>query len=515
MFMGMDERVWRVCGVSTGTPEMDDHEKACPKYKTVIGDKGRSDVARLQATMPRQQSAADISLSLVIPQLPLSRRRSSLLSSVSDPHTPPPRNSPLPLFPSASNRKSTDSWNSSNYDGADDLEWEWKPEQTRLLSRTLDALPAHLLTPFNGPVPPSNLLDKIARGVAQVKGPLDWPHSLRATRAKIVELARLRGKEGATDSSSDTIEEEETTDVDVLQQTTNTGPKRPLYRQSSMDFMQTTKLDLKDNGNISRSTTLNSVSSIETCSRHPAFTEPAADTRVHRIRRVDSYAGSVLYPPGNPLKRAPSFGAASKRSSDAMSIDLSNRNSDATSSDEEEKLRSVKAKKARVKVSSPTPTRILSPLSSPEKSRLPRKLAHQPPNKSSKAGVTAKPTTDSPARRSTRPRANLQRNPSILGEELPMPQPNLPLPATVRSTPRVKTRKSPKTYSPTDTTPGGAAQSPALAQQPRSLRRTKGPNPTKCTVARKISFGSLASPVGEENIGRGAGSGLGSAFQLH
>jgi transcription factor SPN1 len=60
--------------------------------------------------------------------------------------------------------------------------------------QTLDALPAHLLTPFVGPVPPSNLLDKIARGVAQAKGTEEWPHSVRATRVKLMELARTRGK---------------------------------------------------------------------------------------------------------------------------------------------------------------------------------------------------------------------------------------------------------------------------------------------------------------------------------
>ena len=105
------------------------------------------------------------------------------------------------------------------------------------------------MTPFNGPVPPSNLLDKIARGVIAAKGPVEWPHSLRATRAKIVELARLRGVE---DTSSDTIAEEEPSDKDVLQQTTNTGPKRPLYRQSSMDFMQSSKLDPADSSTIAR-----------------------------------------------------------------------------------------------------------------------------------------------------------------------------------------------------------------------------------------------------------------------
>ena len=120
--------------------------------------------------------------------------------------------------------------------------------------QTLDNLPAHLLTPFNGPVPPSNLLDKIAKGVSKAKGPIDWPHSMRATRAKIVELARVRANEsGDGGDSTDTIAEEETTGSDVpLQQTTNTGPKRPLYRQSSMDFMQTAKVDIKDNDYIRR-----------------------------------------------------------------------------------------------------------------------------------------------------------------------------------------------------------------------------------------------------------------------
>ena len=116
----------------------------------------------------------------------------------------------------------------------------WSRSSSDARPQTLDALPAHLLTPFNGPVPPSNLLDKIAKGVTSRKSPVEWPHSLRATRAKIVELARLRAKE---DTASDTIAEEETTDPEVLAQMTSKGSKRPLYRQSSMDFMQSTKLD--------------------------------------------------------------------------------------------------------------------------------------------------------------------------------------------------------------------------------------------------------------------------------
>ena len=75
---------------------------------------------------------------------------------------------------------------------------------------------------------------------------------MRATRAKIVELARVRAKEPRDGSGSDTIAEEDSTDEAPLKQTTNLGLKRPLYRQSSMDFMQSAKTNLKDNANISR-----------------------------------------------------------------------------------------------------------------------------------------------------------------------------------------------------------------------------------------------------------------------
>ncbi|KAI0749796.1 hypothetical protein C8Q80DRAFT_1100527 [Daedaleopsis nitida] len=479
-----------------------------------------------------------------------------MLSSASNPRTPPPRDTPLPLLSPASNRKSSDSWNSSNYDAADDFEWEWKIEQTRLLSRTLDALPAHLLTPFNGPVPPSNLLDKIARGVTQAKGPAEWPHSLRATRAKIVELARLRAKE---DTASDTIAEEESTDPDVLQQTTNTRFKRPLCRQSSMDFMQSTKLDPPDNDTIARlsyrlqhtipnpaypyvrtsphlrngtrtlvstasSTTLNSQSSCSSASRIPRLRrslssisnssesyiqQPGVDPRVSRIRRAESFAGSALYPPGSPLKCAPSFGAVSKRSSDAMSVDHSNR-SDVTTSDEEEKLRSKKAKKPRVKASSPTPP-ATSPTASPTKTRQLRRTTKQ----------IAKPSGSSKdaSQRSSKPKANLQRNPSIFGPELPSAT------STVNcdcqgATPSIRSRRQTRLSPPHASSP---YQSPhrfptpsAMTPVPSTpaLRPSRGrKGPSGATVGRKISFGSLAAPQ-EENAGLGAGLGLESAFQL-
>ncbi|OSD06632.1 hypothetical protein PYCCODRAFT_1360420 [Trametes coccinea BRFM310] len=486
-----------------------------------------------------------------------------MLSSASDPHTPPPRNSPLPMLLAASNnRKSSDSWNSSNYDGADDLEWEWKPEQTRLLSRTLDALPSHLLTPFNGPVPPSNLLDKIARGVISAKDPVEWPHSLRATRAKIVELARLRASE---DMSSDTIAEEDSSDKDVLQQTTNTGPKRPLYRQSSMDFMQSSKLDPEDSSAIARlsyrlqqseriilnpaheayargsprlrsrpvpstpsSATLNSQSSRHSGSRIPrlqrsfssisnssdSYAEPAVDPRVQRIRRAESFAGSALYGPGSPLKRAPSYGSISKRNSDAMSVDCSNR-SDVTSSDEEEKLRSKKAKKPRVKASSPTPPPAASPVVSPEKGRPLRRSTRTIVKTPS---TTTPPSSNDTPRRATRPKANLKRNPSILGPELPpiaaQPSPARllspsPSPVKVRLSRRTPMSPSPASPSPRHT--------PTVTQTPmssasRKTSRRKVPLPAGA-VGRRISFGLTNASAGE-NAGPGIGLGLESAFQL-
>jgi hypothetical protein len=63
------------------------------------------------------------------------REMNALLSSGSAPHTPTKRAEPLPLFTVNKNRYSTDSWNSSNFDGVEDMELEWKPEQIRFLNR--------------------------------------------------------------------------------------------------------------------------------------------------------------------------------------------------------------------------------------------------------------------------------------------------------------------------------------------------------------------------------------------
>ena len=129
----------------------------------------------------------------------------------------------------------------------------------------MDALPAHLVTPFNGPIPPSNLLNKIARGVSQNKGPSDWPHSIRATRVKLLELARSRAKEDALlKQQRHIIKEEIEIDDDSHYSYFHEGEEktfgdigisshRPLYRQSSMDFIKPSVTEIRENRNIARS----------------------------------------------------------------------------------------------------------------------------------------------------------------------------------------------------------------------------------------------------------------------
>ncbi|KAI0734340.1 hypothetical protein BC629DRAFT_1585892 [Irpex lacteus] len=487
----------------------------------------------------------------------------ALLSSGSAPHTPTKRAEPLPLFTVNKNRYSTDSWNSSNFDGAEDMELEWKPEQIRFLNRTLDSLPAHLLTPFIGSVLPSNLLDKIARRVLEAKGE-DWPHSIRATRAKLIELGRVRARESrdVSGSGSDTIAEEGDGSDVPLQATTNIAPKRPMRRQSSMDFIKPPK----DNANITRlsrrlqktdrllTSPLKSHARSPSPTRRPLSLNPstpssstlnsglstfhAGDRRstssmsstasdqpilmaVRRIRRSDTFVGSCL-PRG--LKRAPSFGSSrNSLESVAMSIDFDAKASDATSSDEEEKMRSRKAKRARRKISSPAPA---SPIAAQSRT-LPStgsqtvrpKVLSNPTTKRAKATSTLSTADGAP---SSRPKASLQRNPSILGGELPAPQPNVEPPAVARASHRVRGSRhdiyqliDTPVHSPMAVSPYNMTEIPPVTPQstsaPRRTRRT-APLP-RASLARKISFGNLTAPQ-EESHGA-SGLGLDSAFQMH
>lgn len=114
------------------------------------------------------------------------------------------------------------------------------------------------MTPFNGPIPPSNLLDKIARGVSQAKGPNEWTHSLRATRVKLIELARLRASDDLDHRRKIVTDENDEvacyTDADSLPSVGKRAltMRRPIYRQSSMDFLGNSVGNVKDSASIAK-----------------------------------------------------------------------------------------------------------------------------------------------------------------------------------------------------------------------------------------------------------------------
>ncbi|KAH9178163.1 hypothetical protein EDB89DRAFT_1843763 [Lactarius sanguifluus] len=454
-------------------------------------------------------------LAIIMPNPPLTRRRSALLSRAASPRTPSMR-SPVqhPLhISSTDNRKSSDSWNSSNYDPADDPDPEWRCEHVLLLTRTLDALPAHVLTPFIGPVPPSNLLDKIARGVAQAKGPNEWPYSLRATRSKLVELCRARAKEVSAEQKRRTIIEEEDMDQgpepsrEVLQHTTNI--KRPLYRQSSMDFIQSAKLEpcgtdafTRASRRLHRSDRLfpnpvyHPYTRPSSADSHTLNISTPSSTTLHSSRSAESKwkmqpsqlslrrpvstvsttsSSSLQSLPCAPMRRTDSFGEARKAMKRAPSFSVAAKGSD-VSSDEEEHLRMKQTKKVRRGVEH----RLNKTLSSPD---------------------------DSPVGRSCK---NSQRNSSLFGPELPHRSPPPPVypqlaPAhLVVQIPALGAHPAPPTHSP---------RTPCTQ---RTLRRMR---PIPSRASRRISFGNLGeNDVLREPVdiiaGEGLGHGLDSAFQL-
>lgn len=290
---------------------------------------------------------------------------------------------------------------------------------------------------------------------------------------------------------------------------------------------------------------------------------PLLDPRVQRIRHSGSFSSmsakseTSSIPRPRVLKRAPSYGASSNNSSsESTKIDVDgfvrqrkDSNGSTASSDEEEKERTKNAKKARRK--SPTvPPAVLPCSPSPKKpksSAAKKKIELGP--LLGKPMLPPKPleeTVTSPRRPSHRPRANLQRNPSIIGPELPhliaasvtasvpysacpssfrgqtpggaslLPAHSPPSPMVTR--PSKRERASAVVSPPAETPP----MSPGSPTSQRRLRRVKGttisplPRLAPAGPARRISFGSLVAPSEEGSSGPSAASlALGSAFQLH
>jgi hypothetical protein len=180
-------------------------------------------------------------------------------------------------------------------------------------------------------------------------------------------------------------------------------------------------------------------------------------------------------------------------------------------------MRCRKAKRARRKASSPVPVSPIVP-STVVAPAARTKAAGNTTTKRTKTTVSS--TTEKTS--SARPKANLQRNPSILGAELPAPQPNVEPPAVARASQRVRVSRQ-ETYQPLDSpvhspmviSPYNITHiPPATPQSAKPLRRARPTVPLpRASFARKISFGALATQ-NEENHGA-SGLGLESAFQMH
>jgi len=568
--------------------------------------------------LPPMQTRRQAALNVVLPHPPLSGTGTALLSTNDSPRTPRSRVLPTKVFSPNTNRKSSDSWNSSIHE--DDFATEWKPEDIRMLQRvrdfppitsrfshpfppfylafnqTLDALPSHLLTPFNGPVPPSNLLDKIARGVAEAKGPVDWPHSQRATRAKIVELAQRRARDSTPIAgiAEESCEEEEPREV--LKPSSRINRRRALYRQSSMDFIPNVELskkdNIKDNQSINRlverwlfppdvaprltvidfgrlshrlqrndrvvgntpyhpyarpssspkksasrsqlsslnpstpsSSTLNSSLFSNSAIKQPGLrrsfsslsssSDPASlypdNPRVQKMKRADSFVASVT---SKSLKRAPSFGNNSNRSSllDTMNVD-DNVAKEVPPTPGHSENQPAKRSRKRSRPMSPTTT-TPAPTETPVRKSAKSSVAKPKSTKDLSDLGLGSPMVISPAvhsspahntRSATKLRANVRRNPSILGGELPFPQQTPPAPHPAFMSP------------PSSRMSIGSDDARSLNFSPsspthKSLRRVKATTFGMRPIARKISFGAIS----EENCQPHgtAGLGLGSAFQL-
>ncbi|KAH7097372.1 hypothetical protein BKA62DRAFT_833295 [Auriculariales sp. MPI-PUGE-AT-0066] len=180
----------------------------------------------------RQSQLPALSLALPRSVMPTVRARSSSQSmsvgrSSPTPTTPiaRPRMAPPTTLP----RNSRDSWSSFSENGDDDaIEIDWTDEQLQLLNTALEMLPTSIVTPFNGPVPPNNYLDKLAREIVAAHEQKNdaWLHSVRQTRLKLHELAKVVSQRHLANID----EEDGKENVRLI-------TKRPLYRQSSMDFL--------------------------------------------------------------------------------------------------------------------------------------------------------------------------------------------------------------------------------------------------------------------------------------
>ncbi|CAE6536296.1 unnamed protein product [Rhizoctonia solani] len=416
-------------------------------------------------------------------------------STVASPHTPRrtprhlPESLPRPRTSVASDkpRSSIDSWNSVD---TNELIWEWKEQELELLSRTLDNIPSHLMTPYVGVIPPPNVLDKLARDIALSRTALEWPHSVRATRVKLNELCRRKPVKKAAERRA-APQPTRTTVEDVPE---SAPSRRPLYRQSSMDFLPvknevtsvtrlSSRLQRADRmvphatfhpyarpyGSRSPTPPLtdNTISCPRTRSSTPSETSSLRAPSPRRLFR------SSATPPPQSLKRAPTFGAATVQTRVQRAQSCAPLDSGPYSSDEEEKVRQACAKRPRT-TARRVPSFLGAPLPplapSPEEEILdplvvvPEDPVFAPTIPASKRKPLPTPRRSS-AKSTTKPTAQA----AAATSTAPAPAPT----TTPRTLRRVGTRDFPSTSA---TTPvrAPAPTTPRVAQAPEQPRRSAG-----------------------------------------
>ncbi|KAG9104841.1 hypothetical protein FRC06_008071 [Ceratobasidium sp. 370] len=443
-------------------------------------------------------------LHLVLPHPALDQAAALEPSPAASPRTPrrtsrlsdgPP--CPRTSIASDKPRSSIDSWNSVD---TNEIVWEWKDEELALLSRTLDNIPSHLMTPYVGVVPPPNVLDKLARNIALSRTALEWPHSVRATRVKLHELCRRKTVQKA-------IERRTPAPHPVTQnspQVTEIMPptRRPLYRQSSMDFLpvkneptSVTRLSsrlqridrllshssfhpyARPSG--SRSPTPPPTVDVLTRPRTRSITSSEASARPPTPRKL--FRSSATPPPPQSLKRAPSFGVASIKSRAQHSRSSAPPESSSYSSDEEEKARQALAKR-------------------------PRMAAHRVP---SFLGAPLPPLAPSPEEEILDPLVIVPEDP-IFAPTLAASTPKLPPP------PRRSSKAAPKPSipKPAAATPTPVTSAPAAVTTPRTLRRVGTRNfPASSTPA--ATAPAMPAPVATPRTNTGTGTRVAIGHKPH
>ncbi|KAF8606568.1 hypothetical protein BDV93DRAFT_553735 [Ceratobasidium sp. AG-I] len=452
-------------------------------------------------------------LHLVLPHPALDQASTLSPSSAASPHTPrktsrllPDSGLPHPRTSITSDRprSSIDSWNSVD---TNEIAWEWKDEELALLSRTLDNIPSHLMTPYVGVIPPPNVLDKLARNIASSRTALEWPHSIRATRVKLHELCRRKTVQKA-------IERHTPAPNQVTQNSPQAIPappvRRPLYRQSSMDFLPvkneptsvtrlSSRLQRSDRllshtpfhpyarPSGSRSPTPPPTAEILTRPRTRSITSSeASSTRPPTPRKL--FRSSATPPPPQSLKRAPSFGAASVKSRAQFTRSSAPPETGSYSSDEEEKARQAQVKRPRT-IARRVPSFLGAPLPtlapSPEEEILdPLVTVPEDPVFAPTMRVAVRKSLPPPRRSTTRP-APPRQAPAT-------PTPVTPAPAAI-TTPRTLRRIGTRNF------PGA---SPAPIATPRPVApaadvpsQTRRPSASRIATQPRRSDASSASVV--------------------